>query len=157
MRTTHGRCCTPEEAFAIVHARSRDDGRYPMAWDGTPTAGFTSGAPWIALPANHAHINATDEMADPHSVRAYFKRLIELRKELDVIQAGDVRFADTEGDKVIAYERSFGGTRILVQCNFGKDEVPSLDATGGGVLIGNYDEPANGTLRPWEAIAHIWR
>ena len=80
---------TPEEAFAIVHARSRDDGRYPMAWDSSPAAGFTSGTPWIGIPANHAQINAADEMADPHSVYAYFKRLIDLRKELDVIQAGD--------------------------------------------------------------------
>ncbi len=147
---------TPEEAFAIVHARSRDDGRYPMAWDSSPAAGFTSGTPWIGIPANHAQINAADEMADPHSVYAYFKRLIDLRKELDVIQAGDVRFVDALGDKVIAYERTLGDVRVLVQCNYSGDEVPSLGTAGGEILIGNYDEPSD-MLRPWEAVAYIWR
>ena len=147
---------TPEEAFAIVHARSRDDGRYPMAWDSSPAAGFTSGTPWIGIPANHAQINAADEMADPHSVYAYFKRLIDLRKELDVIQAGDVRFVDALGDKVIAYERTLGDVRVLVQCNYSGDEVPSLITAGGEVLVGNYDEPSD-MLRPWEAVAYIWR
>ncbi len=148
---------TPEEAFAIVHARSRDDGRYPMAWDGSEAAGFTSGTPWIALPANHAQINAQAEMADPHSVRAYYQRLIALRKELPVIQAGDIRFVDASSDKVIAYERELDGVKMLVQCNFSGENQQALDATGAEVLINNYDEPSTGTLRPWEAVAYIWR
>ncbi len=149
---------TPEEAFAIVHARSRDDGRYPMAWDGSPTGGFTSGEPWLGLPANHSRINAEAEMADPHSVRAYYQQLIRLRKELPIIQVGDVRFLDTASDKVIAYERTLENERVLVQCNFSGVEQPALNAEGGELLIGNYDEPSStGVLRPWEAVAYIWR
>lgn len=148
---------TPEEAFSIVHARSRDDGRYPMAWDATTTAGFTSGTPWLELPANHEHINAASEMADPHSVRFYFKRLIQLRKELVLIQAGNVRFVDVPDEKSIAYERTLNGERMLVQCNFSGNEVLALPTDGAELLVGNYAEPANGILRPWEAIAHIWR
>ena len=148
-----------EEAFRIVHARSRDDGRYPMAWDGTPKAGFTSGTPWIGFPANHARINAADEMADPNSVRAYAKRLIALRKAEPIIQVGDVRFVDSPSDKVIAYERTLGDERILVQCNFSGDEQPALPADGGEVLVGNWDAPVTDgrVLRPWEAIVYIWR
>lgn len=151
------RGCSPEEAFAIVHARSRDDGRYPMAWDATPAAGFTTGEPWLALPANHTYINVATQMADPHSVHAYFKHLIQLRKELAVIQAGDVRFVDAPDSKTIAYERTFGDERVLVQCNFSAREVAALSAEGGDVLIGNYDEHVDGMLQPWEAIAYIWR
>ena len=81
---------TPEEAFEIIHARSRDDGRTPMVWDESETGGFTSGTPWLGINANHSYINAESEMADPHSVRAYFKRLIALRKELPLVQG--VRF-----------------------------------------------------------------
>ena len=148
---------TPEEAFEIVHARSRDDGRYPMAWDGSDNAGFTSGTPWLGLPANHSYINAADEMADPNSVRAYFKRLIALRKAEKTIQAGDVRFLDS-ADKVIAYERNLDGERIVVQCNFSGDEQPGLAIDGGEVLISNYDEPStSGVLRPWEGTAYVWR
>ncbi|MDO5709280.1 MAG: alpha,alpha-phosphotrehalase [Coriobacteriales bacterium] len=149
---------TPEEAFDIVHARSRDDGRYPVAWDGSEKAGFTSGEPWLGLPANYAWINAKTEMADAHSVRAYYQRLIALRKELPVIQIGNVHFVDESSDKVIGYERELDGVKVLVQCNFSGEEQPALDAPGGEVLIGNYDGPIlAGTLRPWEAVAHIWR
>ena len=148
---------TAEEAFATVHARSRDDGRYPMAWDGSEKGGFTTGDAWLKLPANHVSINAEAEMADPHSVRAYFKQLIALRHELEVIQSGTVRFVETASDKVIAYERELDGVRALVQCNFSGEEQPVLPAEGGELLVDNYEAPLVGTLRPWEAVAHIWR
>lgn len=149
---------TPEEAFEIIHARSRDDGRTPMAWDASETAGFTTGTPWLGINANHDHINAATEMADPHSVYAYYKKLITLRKELPVIQDGDVRFVDGAGDKVIAYERTLDDVHVLVQCNFCGEEQRALPTEGGEVLIGNYDAPAGADiLRPWEAVAHIWR
>ena len=146
-----------EEAFAIVRARSRDDGRYPMAWDGSPAAGFTSGEPWIGLPANHERINVATEKADEGSVLAYFMRLIRLRKAEAVIQAGDVRFVDAGNDCVIAYERTLDDTRLLVQCNFSGEEVPALPTDGGELLVGNYGQPAANVLGPWEARAHIWR
>ncbi len=147
---------TPEEAFHIVHARSRDDGRTPMAWDASENGGFTTGEPWLALTGNYDRINAQEEMADPHSVRAYYQRLIALRKQLPVVQAGDVHFLDTPSDKVISYERTLDGVRVRVQCNFSGERQPSLATDGGELLIGNYDEPAT-FLRPWEAVAHIWR
>ena len=147
----------PKEAFEVVHARSRDDGRTPMAWDASPNAGFTTGEPWLALTGNYDRVNAATEMADPHSVRAYFKQLVALRKAEPVIQVGEVRFVDHPSEKVIAYERTLDGTRVLVQCNFSGKDQPMLSAEGAKTLIDNYDEPATGTLRPWEAVAHIWR
>ncbi len=156
-RILQNRGCTPEEAFQIVHARSRDDGRTPMAWDDSPNAGFTTGTPWLALVGNYPTINAQAEMADPHSVRAYFKRLIALRKAEPVIQEGDVRFVEgLEGSPIIAFWRTLGKTRLLVQCNFSGEEVGALDAEGSELLIGNYDEPSD-TLQPYEARATIWR
>ena len=149
---------TPEEAFATVHARSRDDGRTPMAWDTTEHGGFTTGEPWLALCGNYPTINAETEMADPHSVRAYFKRLVALRKQEPLIQAGDVRFLDAPSSKVIAYERTLDGERIVVQCNFSGEEQEGLALDGGETLISNYDEPATAAvLRPWEGTARIWR
>ena len=158
-RILQERGLTPEEAFRVVHARSRDDGRTPMAWDDTRNAGFTTGEPWIGVVGNYSTINAKAECADPQSVRAYFKRLISLRKEEPVIQTGDVRFVDAPIGKVIAYERTLGDVRLLVQCNFSGNRQPALPTEGGELLIGNY--PANATdvstLRPWEARAYIWR
>jgi trehalose-6-phosphate hydrolase len=147
-----------EDAFHIVHERSRDDSRTPVQWDGTGTAGFTTGEPWIGIAGNHTWINAQAEATDPDSVLSFFKRLIELRKAEHVVQTGDVRFVDVASDKVIAYERTLGDVRLLVQCNYSGDEQPAVAADGGEVLISNYAEPGDGaTLRPWEATARIWR
>ncbi|MGO5211456.1 alpha,alpha-phosphotrehalase [Parafannyhessea sp. LCP21S3_E6] len=159
---------TPEEAFRIVRERSRDDSRTPVQWDGGANAGFTSGTPWIGIPANHAYVNAADEMADPDSVWSFYRRIIALRKECPVIQAGDVRFLDAASEKVIAYERTLGDAargprRLVVACNFGGTDAAALPAgevEGGSVLIENCDEHRiqDGTLElgPWCAVAFAW-
>ena len=159
---------TPEEAFHIVRERSRDDSRTPVQWDGGANAGFTSGTPWIGIPANHAYVNAADEMADPDSVWSFYRRIIALRKECPVIQAGDVRFLDAASEKVIAYERTLGDAargprRLVVACNFGGTDAAALPAgevEGSSVLIENCDEHRiqDGTLvlGPWCAVAFAW-
>ena len=159
---------TPEEAFEIVHARSRDDGRTPMAWDATENAGFTTGTPWLGLNANHVTINAETEMADPNSVWSYFQNLIALRKAEPVIGEGDIRFLDVPDDSpVIAYERTLDEVpegkahRIVVLCNFSGDEqLPSIPCEQARTLVGNYGEAlvedGKLTLRPYEAVALAW-
>ena len=159
---------TPEEAFHIVRERSRDDSRTPVQWDGSANAGFTSGTPWIGIPANHAYVNAADEMADPDSVWSFYRRIIALRKECPVVQVGDVRFLDAASDKVIAYERTLEGAasgprRLVVACNFSGADAAALPADaldGGSVLIENCDDHRiqDGTLvlGPWCAVALAW-
>ena len=153
---------TPAEAFRIVRERT------PVQWDGGTNAGFTSGTPWIGIPANHTYVNAADEMADPDSVWSFYRHIIALRKECPVIQAGDVRFLDAASDKVIAYERTLGDAargprRLVVACNFGGVDAAALPASaveGGSVLIENCDEHRiqDGTLvlGPWCAVAFAW-
>jgi alpha-glucosidase len=59
----------------------RDRYRHPMQWDASPTAGFTSGEPW--LPAvDPAERNVADQRDDPASMLSLVRALIELRREL---------------------------------------------------------------------------
>lgn len=69
---------------------------------------------------------------------------------------GDVRFLDAPTDRVIAYERTLGSTRVVVQCNFSGEEQPALALERGEVLVSNYEALAP-ALRPWEATALVWR
>ena len=60
----------------------RDGCRRPMQWDGSHAGGFTAGDPWLA-PVDPESRNADSEAADEGSVLNLFRRLIELRREID--------------------------------------------------------------------------
>jgi trehalose-6-phosphate hydrolase len=145
-----------EEAFEIIAYKSRDNGRTPVQWDDSAYAGFSTVEPWIGVGNNYAWLNAAAEKDDPTSVFNFYRRLIGLRNAEEIIQGGDIRFVESPSDKVIAYERTLGDERLLVQCNFSGEEQPMLTDEGGELLVGNYDAPAD-VLRPWEGIARIWR
>ena len=107
-----------EEALHIITERSRDNGRTPMQWTAEAGAGFTSGEPWIGIPENYTVINAAAEEEDPDSILHFYRMLVRLRKEKDIIALGTIRFLDTGNDKLIAYERNLGEETITVLCSF---------------------------------------
>ena len=150
---------TPEEALRVVGERSRDNGRTPMQWTSDPGAGFTVGTPWLEIPESSAVVNVRSESDVPGSMLEYYRHLIALRHELDVVAEGSVRFLDAgvAAPKVIAYERSLGEKRLVVACSFDERgcELADLGVEGMGRLVGNYDDvPRSGTLRPYEAV--VW-
>ena len=154
------RGATADEALAVVGERSRDNGRTPMQWSAGPGAGFTTGTPWLEIPATSELVNAEVEVGAEGSLFEFYRVLVALRHELDVVTEGAVRFLDA-GDgapKVIAYERTLGDERLVVVCSF--DEAPcataDLGVAGYEVLLGTYDDaPSTNELRPYEAV--VWR
>ena len=142
-----------EEALHIIGERSRDNGRTPMQWDASEFAGFTAGESWLGIPANHSYINVESEEKDDDSIRAYYKKLVQLRKEHEIIADGDIRFLETGTDDVIAYERTLGDEKLTVYCNLRGHEVPFADLVKGEILITNYaaEELKDNALKPYEA------
>ena len=151
----------PARVMAALRAKSRDNARTPMQWDATEHAGFTTGTPWIAVNPNHVEINAADQRADPTSVLAHYRRLIELRHTEPVVAVGDFTMLLPADDHVYAFLRRLGEVELLVLGNFGgatqHPDVPDAAAWASSeLLIGNYgDVPATDlALRPWEARVH---
>ena len=147
---------TEEEALEILGARSRDNGRTPMQWTGEPHAGFSDCEPWLGIPDNYREVNTETEMADPDSIYHYYRKLIRLRKESELIADGSIRFLDTGDPEIIAYERALDGRRLTVVCNLtGREKRHGLALPCGmNRLIGNYENlPDTGILRPYECFA----
>ncbi len=158
---------TPEEAIHIVSERSRDNGRTPMQWTAGPNAGFTTGTPWLGIPDNYDVVNAATEEDDPESILNFYRKLVALRKEMDIIAEGGIRFLDTGNEKLIAYERKLGGETLTVLCSFsGRSEkisAPALcEALRGGRILVSADPDAPDfaqdaadylVVRPYEGIA----
>ncbi len=142
-----------EEALHIIGERSRDNGRTPMQWDASEFAGFTTGEPWLSIPANHSYINVETEEKDEDSILAYYKKLVQLRKDHEIIADGDIHFLETGTDDVIAYERTLGEEKLTVYCNLRGTEVPNAYSAKGDILICNYavEDVTDSTLKPYEA------
>ena len=100
-------------------------------------------------------------MNDETSVRAFYKKLVQLRKEMEVISEGKIEFLMKEDDKVLAYRRYTDSQEMLVLCNLTGEEAPVTLPQGWentDVLIANWDNATaltDLTLRPYECLALI--
>lgn len=143
-----------------IFAKGRDNARTPMQWDSSDNAGFTSGEPWIKVNPNYTDIHAKDNLNNPESIFHHYRKLIQLRKEHEVIVYGDYELVFPDDPEVFAYTRTLNGTKVLVVCNFKGNMVElSLQehlAETNQLLISNYagELPLN-ELRPYEARMYL--
>ena len=95
-------------------------------------------------------------MTRENSVFNYYKKLIALRKEYEIIVYGDYNLLLPEDKDLFVYERSLDGKKLLVVCNFSENEREfDFDTLKNGkILINNYEEfnLNNKKLRPFEAV-----
>ena len=148
-----------KDALRIIQIHSRDNGRTPMQWNGEVNGGFTTGTPWIGVNGNSRRINAESQVGDADSIFQYYKKLVAMRKEYDVIAYGDITPLDEKHPSVVAYERSYEDEKMVVVCNFYKSETDwnsGVDFSGYQVIAGNYtsQQVENGVihLKPYESV-----
>ena len=144
-----------EEILRSIYAKGRDNARTPMQWNDEANAGFTTGQPWLPVNPNYTQINAQAALQDLDSVFWYYKKLIELRKSYAVFAQGDFTLLEENHPHLFVYQRCTEKEQILVVCNFAAQEVSwerPDEWKEAKALIANYPQPAQGVLRPWEAM-----
>lgn len=156
-----------KEVMGALKQKSRDNSRTPIQWNGSGHAGFTSGTPWINVASNYKEINAEQALADRNSVFYHYQKLIQLRKEYDIIAYGDFELILPDDPQVFAYLRHYQGETLLVVNNFyGKETkfpLPEEIKLAGEpqVLISNYSDTERDvrrlTLRPYESAAFYYK
>ncbi|WP_174613516.1 glycoside hydrolase family 13 protein [Virgibacillus ihumii] len=157
----------PEEVLKSIYARGRDNARTPVQWDNTEHAGFTDGTPWIKVNRNYNEINAKQALSDPNSIFYFYKKLIELRKQYDVIVYGSYELLLPDSEAIYAYTRSLGDEKLLILCNFTGEKQPcelpeELVNPSKEMLITNDAEAESRnfqsiTLNPYEASVYRLR
>ena len=105
---------------------------------------------------NYTEINAAEQVDRENSIFNYYRKLIQLRKELPVLTDGKFTMLDMDHNQIFAYLRDNGEDKLLVVCNFYGNTVDyavSEKAEDLELLIGNYTEENMQTdvLRPYEA------
>jgi glucan 1,6-alpha-glucosidase len=150
---------TLDSVMESIHAKGRDNARTPMQWNAGENAGFTTGTPWIKVNPNHTRINVEAQEQDSNSVLNYYRHLIQLRKDEDVIRDGSYTEILPDWDNIFAYARDDGKKKLTVIANFSGETVEypawTMD-TAGEPILGNYDSwPQEGVLRPWESVMYL--
>lgn len=149
-----------EEMMKCIQARGRDNARTPMQWDDSEYAGFSTVKPWINVNKNYKRINAKEQLKREDSVFRYYQKLIQLRKEYDIIPYGDYTLMEEDHTQIFAYKREYDNNKLLVILNFTDKEaqmsIPE-EFIGKHVkcLISNYDRQViqkNVVLMPYEAL-----
>jgi oligo-1,6-glucosidase len=143
------------DVLAALRRMSRDNARTPVQWDDSPSAGFTTGTPWLPVNPDHVQWNAARQRDDPHSVLAHYRRLIAMRHGNPVVAVGDFTMLLPEHDDVYAFTRSLDGETLLVVCNVSRTPYPLAtllpEAVGAELVLGNLAVLDPAVLGPWEA------
>lgn len=155
-----------QQILEILKQKSRDNSRTPVQWNDEKNAGFTVGTPWIDTAANYNEVNAEKAVKELDSIFYHYQKLIQLRKEVDVITDGDFELILGQDPDLFAFTRTSGAEKVLVINNFyGREKrftLPpqlNLDEADSEMLISNYeDSPAHldqeMVLRPYESIVY---
>ena len=149
-----------ETVMGYIKAVGRDNARTPMQWDASENGGFTSGTPWLQVNKNYKTINAAAQVNDPDSVFAYYKKLIALRHTNEVMVNGVYDVLIPDHPQIYAYTRTLGDKQLLVLCNDSDSnvaipaELQEKIHAAKNILIQNYKDTDESTLRPYEAVVY---
>ncbi|KAA9028477.1 alpha,alpha-phosphotrehalase [Niallia endozanthoxylica] len=154
-----------QEVLDILKQKSRDNSRTPVQWDDSENGGFTTGTPWIPVAANYREINAEKALADENSIFYHYKKLIQLRKDFEIVTEGNYELLLGEHHAIFAYIRNNGDEKLLVVNNFYEKEVEfelpeqvDLKDFTSTILLSNYKDssqnPREFTLRPYESVVY---
>ncbi|MGG0646940.1 alpha-glucosidase [Bacillus mycoides] len=150
-----------DKVMQSIYIKGRDNARTPMQWDDREHAGFTTGEPWIAVNPNYKEINVKQAIQDEESIFYYYKKLIELRKNNEIVVYGTYDLILENNPSIFAYVRTYGEEKLLVIANFTADECvfelpEDIIYSEAELLIHNYDVEnvliENITLRPYEVM-----
>lgn len=151
-----------ESVMRDIWETSRDNARTPMQWDSSENAGFSDNKPWIKVNPNYEEINAYKNLIDEDSIYNYYKKMINLRKNNQVLLRGKFKLLLEKAPNIFAYYRELNTDKVLIVSNFSDKEInvklysKMLDNISTyELVICNYknisEDIYNITLKPYEA------
>ena len=141
----------------ILFDVSRDNARTPMCWDNTEYAGFSKVEPWIRVNPDKDKINAEAAINNTNSLYHFYRKLIEFRKDNEVIRDGEFVLKYKNSNKLFIYERVLKDKKVVVISSFTNKKVKCsyLKNIKGELVLSNYLEHNNKYLLPYECRLYI--
>ncbi|KAI5456474.1 putative maltase MLT3 [Mariannaea sp. PMI_226] len=137
-----------EKAFTALQHLARDHARIPVAWNGKAKyGGFSEAAekagkevkePWMKPHPLAGEINVADQLDDPTSVLAFWRKALRFRQEhSDLLVYGDYTPLQLDDPKTFTFLKEGhggSGTKAVVALNFTTEETswraPSAEELG---------------------------
>jgi len=154
---------TPMERLHRLWRSSRDSARTLVQWDDSDNGGFTtSETPWFYVNPNYVTVNVASQEEDPESILNFYRKAIALRKELSCVRYGRYTEHLKNSKKLFVYSMQDDRQKILVVCSFSDREEKFTAPKGfhmdhGKLILGNYENSNENTLKPYEARVYLWK
>jgi len=128
-----------QKTMTSLKAKGRDNARTPMQWDDSINAGFSSGKPWLPVHPQFHRINVKNDLDSTHSIQAFLKTFLALRKKHQVFLHGDLTYRQIH-PYIYAYERTTKQESILILTSFADHPVTITlkDHLAWEVLLSNH-------------------
>ncbi|WP_416828414.1 glycoside hydrolase family 13 protein [Ectobacillus polymachus] len=150
-----------ERIMEAIYTKGRDNARTPIQWDDSDNGGFTTGTPWIKVNPRYKKVNAKEALDDPNSIYYYYQRLIQLRKNNEIITTGKFELILQNDNNIFAYKRIGEKETLLVLCNFSSQSIELHDKeilasiNNATILISNEeDKKVRSFLAPYESVVY---
>lgn len=119
------------EVMNQVRFGSRDNSRHPVAWNSDESSGYGFGSvkTWLPLNSRAKEINLEKDKNSEKSVFNFYKKLLNYRKNSEVIRRGDFKelSAEENGNKgYFVFERALGEKKVIVAINFDREQTIDL-------------------------------
>ena len=154
---------TPMQRLQRLWRSSRDSARTLMQWDDSLNGGFTEAEePWFYANPNYVSVNVAAQEEDPDSILNFYRKAIALRKSLSCVRYGRYREYQKHSDRLYVYAMQDDRQKILVVCSFSDQQeafrVPEgFHMDHGQLILSNYQENEENTLKPFEARVYLWK
>ncbi|ONG46301.1 alpha-glucosidase [Pseudoroseomonas deserti] len=134
--------------------RGRDGSRTPMPWQAeAPEAGFTTGTPWLPVPAPHRGLAVDRQNDDATSLLALWRQALTFRRSHPALVRGGQQRLDLPAP-LLGLVRDYAGQRIVALFNLSDtpqrcalNAEAGLGPDFGGTVDNGYAElPAYGAL-----------
>jgi alpha-glucosidase len=121
--------------------KGRDGCRTPFPWSDAPRGGFSTGTPWLPVPAEHRARAVEVQERDPSSTLQAFRSFMRWRRQHPALQWGDIEFL-LATDSVLAFTRHYNGERILAVFNLStRNATADLPQVLAGTPLGGHGLP----------------
>jgi alpha-glucosidase len=126
----------------------RDGCRVPLPWSGDhPPYGFgpDGSTPWLPQPAEWASLSVEAQDGRSSSTLSLYRQALRLRRELEALGDGELRWRSEPDSEVLVFERPSAGRTVVCAVNLGTSPVL---VPVGELLLASDPLTADGLLPP---------